>query len=265
MLSPTAGIEEVLWHFAHFEDNRRITLHDNPHFYSELPTSPDAYTGQFKAHPIEYFVLRPNDTVYVLVDQPRRVFLDTRRETRMFGNVFTSKDVMIFKGLFNFRFLLYAIFTISLDVHGVLEGDSVVGESILDVPNLWRNEKFFVIPDSNTLAYDLRLHPIITTTPTAKRTSRDRRDLLRGALDSSYNDLYIYVGQLPPLWIPRKKVRHDGSSPTIFTLTTPRSGTGPATVSANIRATRVVRSAVHDFRCAQQQYPPYNFRLLSAR
>lgn len=264
MLSPTAGIEEVLWHFAHFEDNRRITLQDNPHFYSELPTSPDDYTGQFKAHPIEYFVLRPNDTVYVLVDQPRRVFLDTRRETRMFGNVFTSKDVMIFKGLSNFRFLLYLFSPslTSLDVHGVLEGDSVIGESILDVPNLWRSEKFFVIPDSNTLAYDLRLHPIITTTPTAKRTSKDRRDLLRGALDSSYNDLYIYVGQLPPLWIPRKKVRHDESSRRIFTLTTPHSDTGHATVSADIRATRVVRFAVHNFRCAQQQYPPYNIRLL---
>jgi hypothetical protein len=263
MLSPTAGIEEVLWHFAHFEDNRRITLQDNPHFYSELPTSPDDYTGQFKAHPVEYFVLRPNDTIYVLVDQPRRVFLDTRRETRIFGNVFTLKDVMIFKGLSKSRFFLYVVFTISLDVHGVLEGESVVGESILDVPNLWRSEKFFVIPDSNTLAYDLRLHPIITTTPTAKRTSRDRRDLLRGALDSSYNDLYIYVGQLPPLWIPRKKVRHDESSRRIFTLTTLPSGPGPITVSANRRATRVVRFAVHNFRCAQQQYPPYNLRLLS--
>jgi hypothetical protein len=209
MLSPTAGIEEVLWHFAHFEDNRRITLQDNPHFYSELPTSPDDYTGQFKAHPIEYFVLRPDDTIYALVDQPRRVFLDTRRETRIFGNVFTLKDVIIFKGLSKSLFFLYVVFTISLDVHGVLEGESVVGESILDVPNLWRSEKFFVIPDSNTLAYDLRLHPIITTTPTAKSTSGDRRDLLRGALGSSYNDLYIYVGQLPPLWTFRENL-HQG-------------------------------------------------------
>jgi hypothetical protein len=226
MLSPTAGIEEVLWHFAHFEDNRRITLHDNPRFYSELPTSSDAYTSQFKAHPIENLMLRPNTTLYVLVDQPRRVFLETRRETRIFSNVFMLKDVMIFKGLSNFRFLVYVVFTISLDVHGVLEGESIVAESILDVPNLWRNEKFFVIPDSNTLAYDLRLHPIITSNPTAKRTSRDRRDLLRGTLSStSSNDLYVYAGQLPPLWTPRKKVRSDVSSTKVLhiVLTTHRS------------------------------------------
>jgi hypothetical protein len=213
MLSPTAGIEEVLWHFAHFEDNRRVTLHDNPRFYSELPTLSDAYTSQFKVHPIENLMLRPNTTLYVLVDQPRRVFLETRRETRIFSNVFMLKDVMIFKGLSNFHFLVYIVFTISLDVHGVLEGESVVAESILDVPNLWRNEKFFVIPDSNTLPYDLRLHPIITSNPTAKRTSRDRRDLLRGTLSStSSNDLYVYAGQLPPLWTPRKKVRSDVST-----------------------------------------------------
>jgi hypothetical protein len=101
MLSPTASTEEVLWNFAHFEDNRRISVQDNPRFYLDLPTSSDAYTCQFKARPLENLDLRPNATIYVLIDQPRRVFLKTRQETRIFGNVFMLKDVMIFKGLSN--------------------------------------------------------------------------------------------------------------------------------------------------------------------
>lgn len=100
MLSPTAGIEEVLWNFTQFEDERRITLHDNPHFYSDLPTSIDPYTAQFKAFPIKNFTPNPNATIYVLVDQPRRVFLETKHDTRIFGNVFVSNDVMIYKGMY---------------------------------------------------------------------------------------------------------------------------------------------------------------------
>lgn len=101
MLSHTAGLDEVLWNFTQFEDERRITLHDNPHFYSDLPTSFDAYTAQFKALPIGNFAPEPNATIYVLVDQRRRVFLETRHETRICGNVFVLNDVMIFKGMFS--------------------------------------------------------------------------------------------------------------------------------------------------------------------
>ncbi len=77
ILSHTAGFEEVLWNFAHFGGERRITLQDNLHFYSEPPTSWDAYTPQFKALPVDKFELKPNATIYVLVDQRRRVFLET--------------------------------------------------------------------------------------------------------------------------------------------------------------------------------------------
>jgi len=104
MLSHSAGIEEVLWNFTQFEDERRITLHDNPHFYSDLPSSFDAYTARFRALPIENFAPKPNATIYVLVDQPRRVFLETRHDTRIFGNVFVLNDVMIFKGMFESYF-----------------------------------------------------------------------------------------------------------------------------------------------------------------
>ena len=102
MLSHSAVIEEVFWNFAHFWDNRRITLQDNPHFYLELPTSLDAYTAKFKARPIEHLKVKPNATIYILVDHSRRVFLETEHETRIFDHVFMLKDVMIFKGLLIF-------------------------------------------------------------------------------------------------------------------------------------------------------------------
>jgi len=59
--------------------------------------------------------------------------------------------------------------------------------------------------------------------------------------------------ELCPTWALRKKVRHDEYTVARghFRLTTPQSGTGPVTVSASIRATRV-RRTVHTRRYAQQ-------------
>jgi hypothetical protein len=101
MLRYGADFEEVLWGFAHLEDNRRISLHDNPHFYAHLPTSSDEYTPQFRAYPMEKFRLTSNATIYILIDQPRRTFFKTRQGTRVFSNVFMLNNVMIFKGLSN--------------------------------------------------------------------------------------------------------------------------------------------------------------------
>ena len=110
MLRYGADFEDVLWNFAHLEDNRRISLHDNPHFYADLPACLNEYTAQFRAHPAaENFRLEPNATIYVLVDQPRRIFLKTSQGTRIFSNVFMLNDVMIFKGLSNVPFFVFIL------------------------------------------------------------------------------------------------------------------------------------------------------------
>ncbi|KAI0286459.1 hypothetical protein BC826DRAFT_1189330 [Russula brevipes] len=62
------NFNEVLWNFSRFNDNRRITLQDNPHFYLELPTSVDAYTSEFRTLPVQDMQLISNSTIYVLVD-----------------------------------------------------------------------------------------------------------------------------------------------------------------------------------------------------
>jgi len=220
MLGRTAGIEEVLWNFTQFDDERCITLHDNPHFYSDLPTSFDAYTAQFEALPIDNFTPKPNATVYVVVDQPRRVFLETKHETRIFGNVFKStlaqRDVMIFKSSSNVLFIHRDAFNISLDIHGALEGESVFAESIKCLAGFQRDEELLVVPDSIALAYDIRLWPIVTTNVTPKRTSQGLIELIRSALGPGDNDVRIYVGRLPQMWAARTEVSHNEPDPRIL-------------------------------------------------
>ncbi|KAI0290302.1 hypothetical protein BC826DRAFT_1106538 [Russula brevipes] len=70
VLNRTADLDMVLWNFSRFKDDRRITLQENPHFYLDLPTSVDAYTGEFNAFPVQNIQLTSNATIYVLVDQP---------------------------------------------------------------------------------------------------------------------------------------------------------------------------------------------------
>ena len=113
MLSRTATLREVLWNFSRFEDHRRITLQQNPHFYVNLPTSVDAYRGHFRALPVEALRLKPNATFYIIADGPSRIFLEAGHESRIFGNVFLLKDAIIFKSLSHVPLLTYLAFDMS--------------------------------------------------------------------------------------------------------------------------------------------------------
>ena len=89
-------------------------------------------------------------------------------------------------------------FNISLDIHGALERELVVAESIKSISNLWHSKKFFEDPDSNTSAYDFSSLPIVTDNPTTKRTSQDRIYLIRSTMGSGDKDFHVYAGQLLP-------------------------------------------------------------------
>ena len=165
MLSQTAVFRQVLWNFSRLEGSRRITLQQNPHFYVNLPTSVDAYRGDFKALPVENLQLKPNATFYVLVDKPSRIFLEAEQDSRIFSNVFVLKDVMIFKGLPDLSFFISPAFHMSPDIHGVLEGESVVEESIRGMQVLWHGEGPFGFPGpcTETRAHYSHLPPIMAT------------------------------------------------------------------------------------------------------
>lgn len=103
VLSASPSISEILWNFNRFEGQARITLEQNPHFYSSLPIDENAHTPWFNFSPIEDFgnQWRHLHTIYVLVDRPGRVFLETRVLNRSFGNVWMMNGSLIFKGLWH--------------------------------------------------------------------------------------------------------------------------------------------------------------------
>jgi hypothetical protein len=101
VLGQSSDTNEIFWNFSRFKDGRRLTLKDNPHFYEKLPTSAEKYEGQFRTYPIENF---HHDKISVLSDNPRltgRVFLETAKEKRAFGNVWVPKEAIIFKGSYH--------------------------------------------------------------------------------------------------------------------------------------------------------------------
>ncbi|KAH9997372.1 hypothetical protein BJV77DRAFT_984927 [Russula vinacea] len=110
VLTRHASWPEVLWNFSRFKAEKRLTLKQSPHFYELLPTS-RRNTVTFQHQKISVLIDNPG---------PGRVFLETAKETRVFRNAWIPKDSFIFK-----------------DIHGRLEGESIVGAAFQDKPNLW--------------------------------------------------------------------------------------------------------------------------------
>jgi hypothetical protein len=90
----TSGLPDILWYFSLFEDERRLTLAQNPHFYEGPPTFPTTYGPAYRTQPTEEY----QDTVYVLTNNERRVFLELGQNRRTFDNVWRTNDALIFKG-----------------------------------------------------------------------------------------------------------------------------------------------------------------------
>jgi hypothetical protein len=100
LLSARPSLSEILWNFNRLKGRARITLEQNPHFYSSLPTDETTFTPMFTCHPLgDLSVLKPHDIVYILIDRPGCVFLEAKGEMRRFGNVWALNDTLIFKGL----------------------------------------------------------------------------------------------------------------------------------------------------------------------
>ena len=98
VLSDRPSLQEILWNFSRFKDEKkRLTLRDNPHFYTKLPTSLEAYGDSLKIDPTEDF--QHGNKFYVLTDKPELVHVMIDRDLQSFGNFWCPKDSIIFKGL----------------------------------------------------------------------------------------------------------------------------------------------------------------------
>jgi hypothetical protein len=97
LLSSNPSLQDILWNFSRFKDKKqRLTLRENPHFYAELPTSPEAYGASLKIDPTEDF--RHANKFYVLADKSELVYIMTDQVLQSFCNFWCTKDTIIFKG-----------------------------------------------------------------------------------------------------------------------------------------------------------------------
>ena len=130
VLSDSPSLQEILWNFTHFQDEKkRLTLTENPHFYAELPTSPEGYGDSLKIDPTEDF--RHSHKFYVLTDNPELVHIMNDRcgVSQSFGNFWCPQNAIIFKGL-GVLFCLFPCFLHLSDICGRLRGESIVKASL---------------------------------------------------------------------------------------------------------------------------------------
>ena len=97
VLSNSPSVQEILWIFSRLKEKKeRLALKDNPHFYINLPTTPEAYKDNLKIDPTEDF--RHSDEFYVLTDRPEVVHIMTDQDWQIFGNFWCPQNAIIFKG-----------------------------------------------------------------------------------------------------------------------------------------------------------------------
>ena len=116
VLGEGSNLSEVLWNFSRYKehDKGRLTLKQNPHFYKGLPRAPQDYGDDFRSDPIENFLDTPEHKIFVLINGQGRVYLESEKDPRAFGNVWCPQRAIIFKGLF-LAFSKFAHLDTSLD------------------------------------------------------------------------------------------------------------------------------------------------------
>jgi hypothetical protein len=103
VLGENSDLSDVLWMFSRFKDKERhLSLEQNPHFYDALPCAlpsfPETYGGEFRLNPIQTFRYEGVSVLIDNRDHAGRVFLETARVVRAFGNAWEVNDTIIFKG-----------------------------------------------------------------------------------------------------------------------------------------------------------------------
>ncbi|KAH9051162.1 hypothetical protein EDB83DRAFT_2522258 [Lactarius deliciosus] len=204
ILGEETSVQEILWNFSRLEGKKRITLKQNPHFYKGLPSSAREYSDEFTSDPIVKF-WDATDEIWVLTDERSRVFLESEKRTRAFGNFWVPDEAIIFK-----------------EIGGRLEGERIVAEDIGGTPNLWHREEPAVIPpsirQSTCQAANPSDLPPIDTNPVRGKTFEDWRQLVRGTLNFPNISIRISTKCTPPEseddWVLSSPTNTTPDSPT---------------------------------------------------
>ena len=215
-LCKRSNLQEILFNFSRFKDKKRVPLRQNPHFYNQLPTSPKAYGSRFQTDPIHDF--QDVEQVYVLLDKPGHVYLETPGKKRAFGNSWVPDDAIIFKGS-PIVFCLFCHLRPLSDARGKLEGEGIVGEGIESTVDIWYCEEPSPI---SSLSVDSPTsvtapHPIDTASPTNFFAGHWRELVLR-----KRDDYHLRISTKPPENLD-DRVRRDEDSMffDLFVLTPP--------------------------------------------
>ncbi|KAH9995269.1 hypothetical protein BJV77DRAFT_1066358 [Russula vinacea] len=240
-LSKTSNLQEILWNFSHFKGEKRLTLKQNPHFYQVLPTLAEQYEGKFRRDPVETF---DHEKINVLTDNlgpMGRVFIETAKESRAFGNVWAPRKAIIFK-----------------DVGGKLEGESIVGEAIQDIPNLWWFEEPPLSPTSRSPDRSSPSSSTTTTPTTPTLLKGDWREPIRRMLLSQ--DVNIRISAKPPTQPPTNSnpshpaTSLSGSSNTVGSLSPTVQPRPPITIRISGAPTRSLPPSSNN--AAQSKFLP---------
>lgn len=135
VLNENPTLAEILWNFSRLKDERRLTLKQNPHFYTHLPLSSQAYCGRFKMEPIEDFL--QGQRFYVLIDRPGHVYIKTDGYSQCFGNAWRPNGAVVFKGghVFVVAVPFYpAVSHAFPELSGKLEGEAIITASLKSTP-----------------------------------------------------------------------------------------------------------------------------------
>jgi len=93
---------ELLWNFGRYPHGKgRLTLKQNPYFYTQLPTLSETrrYGARYSSNPIlEGFFQHASEMISVLTDGRDRVYMKIAEKSRAFGGVWIANNAIIFKG-----------------------------------------------------------------------------------------------------------------------------------------------------------------------
>ena len=132
-LGDSPSIQEILWNFTRYEDKKEcLTLKENPHFYTELPTLLKAHGESVKIDSTEDF--RYADIFYVLTDKQDAVHI-------MSGNLAATRSCILLATCGAPKILLFLKVRVSFlefpsvsdvltDICGRLIGECIVETSL---------------------------------------------------------------------------------------------------------------------------------------
>ena len=86
--------------FGRLPEDHWFSLKQNPHFYSseDLSDQASAYNNEFKLKPLTHLSPKKDLVVMVLLDRVGQIFVDYKKFSKTYGNIWRVGNTIILKG-----------------------------------------------------------------------------------------------------------------------------------------------------------------------